>query len=165
MHESFELPSVDSLTFGCIGEPGRRVFYIQARAGQTTVTLKAEKQQVIGLAAALRVLLDDLPATGPAPVAPELEPPVEPAWAIGGIGISEFDATTQRLTLQMDELVPEDETDGGVARIGVTLPQVLALAVRGEIVVEGGRPPCPLCGNPMDPDGHSCPKTNGHLKH
>ena len=64
--------------------------------------------------------------------APELEPPVEPAWAIGGIGISEFDATTQRLTLQMDELVPEDETDGGVARIGVTLPQVLALAVRGE---------------------------------
>ena len=25
-----------------------------------------------------------------------------------------------------------------------------------------GRPICPYCGQPMDPDGHFCPKRNGH---
>jgi hypothetical protein len=29
-------------------------------------------------------------------------------------------------------------------------------------LVEQGRPPCPLCGYPLDPEGHACPRTNGH---
>ena len=164
MSESFDLPSVDAVTFGTIGEPGKRVFYVQAWAGQTVMTLKVEKQQVAGLAAALQQVLADLPPESTPVSAPGLRPPVEPAWAVGGIGISAFDETTQRLTLLFEALAAEDE-DGATAHVGVTVGQMVALVSRGEELVAGGRPNCPLCGNPMDPDGHSCPKTNGHLKH
>jgi uncharacterized repeat protein (TIGR03847 family) len=168
MSESFELPSVDAITFGTIGEPGQRVFYLQARSGPMIVTIKAEKQQVSGLSSALLALLADLP---PLPdvlsiQAPELVEPVEAAWSVGGIGLSAFEEMTQRVTVLLEELVAEDEgLEGATARFGVTMAQMRALAERGELLVAGGRPPCPLCGSPMNPDGHACPKTNGHLSH
>lgn len=164
MADSFDLPSVDAITFGTIGEPGNRTFFVQAWAGQTVMTLKAEKQQVGALAAALSEVLADLPGESSPISAPGLRPPVEPAWAIGGIGLSPLDPTTQHVTLLFEELVTEDE-EGATARAGVTVAQMIALVERGEELLAGGRPNCPLCGNPMDPNGHACPKTNGHLKH
>lgn len=165
MAESFELPSVDAITFGTIGEPGRRVFYLQAWAGRSVMTLKVEKQQVAGLVAALQQVLADLPTeTSPAP-APGLQPPVEAAWAVGGIGISTFDEGTQRVTLLLEELLAEEDEVPATAQVGVTIGQMVALIDRGEELLAGGRPNCALCGNPMDPEGHACPKTNGHLKH
>ena len=49
-----------------------------------------------------------------------------------------------------------------VGRLGLTRAQAAALVRRGWDLVRAGRPACPLCGNPMDPEGHSCPRTNGH---
>jgi uncharacterized repeat protein (TIGR03847 family) len=163
MAESFELPSVDAVTVGTVGEPGQRAFYLQARAGRTLLTLKLEKLQVAGLATAMQDLLADLPPTTQATEAPALEEPLEPMWAAGGIGLSTFDETTRRVTVLLEERVAEGE-EGASARIGLTIEQMAALVARGEELVAGGRPSCPLCGNPMDPEGHSCPKTNGHLK-
>ncbi len=165
MAESFELPSVDAITFGTIGDPGKRVFYVQAWAGRTIVTLKLEKQQVAGLGIALREVLADLPSESTPVAAPGLRPPVEAAWTVGGIGLSAFDDATQRVTLLFEELVAEEDEGGATAHVGVTVGQMVALIARGDELVAGGRPNCPLCGNPMDPDGHACPKTNGHLKH
>ncbi len=174
MAESFDLPSVDAVTFGTIGEPGQRVFYVQAWAGQTVVTLKVEKQQVASLGVALDGILADLPPEATPISAPGLQPPIEAAWVVGGIGLSHFDEATQRVTLLFEQLVARSDDDdaidddlpsGATARIGVTIGQMVALVARGEELVAGGRPNCPLCGNPMDPDGHVCPKTNGHLKH
>jgi uncharacterized repeat protein (TIGR03847 family) len=167
MAASFDLPSVDAITFGTIGEPGHRVFYVQAWSGQTLMTLKVEKQQVAGLAVALQQLLADLPPEATPISAPGLQPPVEAAWPVGAIGLSAFDEATQRVTLLFEELVAEevDEDEGATARVGITIGQMVALVTKGEELVAGGRPNCPLCGNPMDPDGHACPKTNGHLKH
>ena len=171
MAESFDLPSVDAITFGTIGEPGKRVFYVQAWAASTVVTLKVEKQQVQGLATAMQELLNDLPTETSPTSAPGLRPPVEAEWVVGGIGLSPFDEATQRVTVLFEELVrptgdgDDEGEEGASARIGVTIAQMVALVERGEELVAGGRPNCPLCGNPMDPDGHSCPKTNGHLKH
>jgi uncharacterized repeat protein (TIGR03847 family) len=166
---SFDLPSVDAITFGTVGEPGRRVFYLQAWAGATLITLKVEKQQVAGLAAAMQELLKDLPAESSPVTAPGLRPPIEAEWAVGGIGLSPFDEATQRVTMLMEEAVRvvegEEPPEGASARVGVTIAQMVALVARGEELVAGGRPNCPLCGNPMDPDGHACPKTNGHLRH
>ena len=53
-----------------------------------------------------------------------------------------------------------DEEEGYVARIYATRPQVRAMAARGAVVVTAGRPPCDLCGQPMDPAGHRCPRWN-----
>jgi uncharacterized repeat protein (TIGR03847 family) len=53
-----------------------------------------------------------------------------------------------------------EETEGYVARIYATRPQVRAMAAKGAEAVAAGRPLCPLCDQPMDPSGHRCPRWN-----
>ena len=52
--------------------------------------------------------------------------------------------------------------DSYLARLYLTLGQARAMATRGIEAVVSGRPPCPLCGGPLDPEGHVCPRLNGH---
>jgi uncharacterized repeat protein (TIGR03847 family) len=59
----------------------------------------------------------------------------------------------------------EEEEDGYLARLYLTAAQARAMAARGSEAVERGRPPCPLCGGPLDPSGHVCPRLNGHGRH
>jgi len=58
-----------------------------------------------------------------------------------------------------------DEDEGYLARLYFTAAQARAMATRGSAAVERGRPPCPLCGGPLDPSGHVCPRLNGHGRH
>lgn len=160
MSQSFELLDVDKFTVGAVGEPGQRLFVLQARAGTQVVTLKLEKVQVAALAAHLGAMLQDLPRPGHLPEDLELEEPTEPEWVIGSLGAS-YDEVLDRLLLVADEAVREGE-EQAEARFGLTREQVAALAVHGTRVVAAGRPPCPLCGYPLDQRGHDCPRTNGH---
>jgi len=164
MNESFDLPEVDRLTADAVGPPGQRVFYLQARREAELVSLKLEKQQVAALAGYLTAMLADLPAVeaGDDDIGQTmaLEEPVEPAWTVGSIGVA-YDEQTDRIVILVEELV--EEGDGGAAtRITATREQVVALARHSNEVVEAGRPPCPLCGLPLDPGGHVCPRLNGH---
>ena len=59
-----------------------------------------------------------------------------------------------------ESLDVSDDEPGYVARIYATRAQVRAMAARGVDTVAGGRPPCPLCEQPMDPAGHACPRWN-----
>ena len=160
MSGSYELLDVDKLTVGAVGEPGRRLFVLQARHAGQLVTLKLEKTQVVALSAYLTDLLERLPRPARLPEDLELEEPVEPEWVIGSLGVS-YDEALDRLVLVAEEAVPEDE-DAAEARFGVTREQMAALAARGTRLAQAGRPPCPLCGYPLDPSGHHCPRTNGH---
>jgi uncharacterized repeat protein (TIGR03847 family) len=57
------------------------------------------------------------------------------------------------------------EEEGYLARLYLTAAQARAMAACGSAAVERGRPPCPLCGGPLDPSGHVCPRLNGHGRH
>lgn len=162
MGRSYELLDVDKLTVGTIGEPGQRVFLLQARQANQVVTFKVEKGQVAALAAHLGQLLEDLPEPDRLPEDLELETPAEPEWVVGSLG-SSWDDDLDRLLLLVEEAVPEGaESEAAEARIGLTRAQMAALALRGADLVTAGRPPCPLCNYPLDPRGHQCPRTNGH---
>jgi uncharacterized repeat protein (TIGR03847 family) len=52
--------------------------------------------------------------------------------------------------------------DRGMGRLSLTRTQAAAIVRRGWDLVSAGRPTCALCGRPIDPEGHSCPRTNGH---
>jgi len=157
---ALDLGDLDRFTVGAEGPVGRRTFLVQCKSGDALVTLKAEKQQVSVLAEYLGRLLHDLDRPENLPVDLELEEPSEPHWVIGTLGVS-YDDTLDRIVLVAEELVGEDE-DGDMARFTVTRAQAAAFAVRATSLVESGRPPCPLCGGPLDPSGHLCPRTNGH---
>ena len=64
----------------------------------------------------------------------------------------------------LEEVHDEDEEAESVhvLRIALTREQAAAFAIHATRLVEAGRPPCPLCGLPLDPSGHACPRTNGH---
>jgi uncharacterized repeat protein (TIGR03847 family) len=163
MSSSFDLQNVERITVGTVGPPGQRVFYLQARQGSELVTLKVEKSQVAALCTYLGELLQDLPRPGDLPGDLDLEEPAIPEWTVGSLGIT-YSEETDRFLLVAEELVAEEETDddAGAVRFVVTREQMAALAIRGTQLVEAGRPPCPLCGYPLDPKGHTCPRTNGH---
>lgn len=168
MSASFEFSDVDMVTVGTIGEPGQRTFYLQARQATQLVTLKLEKQQVGALAQLLGELLEDLPSIErvPGDDAPALEEPVLAEWAVGTLQLA-YDSANDRVVLLAEEAETLDPAGdplpaGGMVRLAVTRAQAAALAEKGEELVAAGRPRCPLCGFPLDPEGHACPKTNGH---
>ena len=169
-----DLPEADTVTVGWVGEPGKRVFYLQAWGGGRVHSLKMEKQQVAALGAAIAELLDDVVVDDPVAL-PDVLDPGQPDWIVGTMALTSIDSQTGRAMLLLNELVrggagdPDDDADeddaaGSTARFGLTLAQLAALSIRCEEAVAGGRPPCPLCGRPMDPLGHVCPKTNGSSK-
>jgi uncharacterized repeat protein (TIGR03847 family) len=157
---ALDLGDLDRFTVGVEGPVGERTFLVQCRSRDALVTLKAEKQQVSVLAEYLGRLLHDLDRPENLPVDLELEEPTEPHWVIGTLGVS-YDDTLDRIVLVAEELVGEEE-EGDMARFTVTRAQAAAFAMRATTLVEAGRPPCPLCGGPLDPSGHQCPRTNGH---
>ena len=149
----------DGFTAGAIGPPGERVFYLQAQGNGAHTAVKLEKQQVLALAEYLDGLLHDLPAPPEVPPAPPLAQPVLEEWTVGTIGVA-YDNDRDRIVIVADELVSDDEVPGETLRVAVTRAQVRALIDKAEELMAGGRPPCRLCGAPMDPAGHACPRSN-----
>jgi len=164
----FDLPMVERFTAGTVGQPGQRVFYLQAVAGSQVVSLRLEKAQVAALAQYLAELLADLPTPedGEVPTDMELAEPVDAAWIVGQLGVV-FDESSDRMIVRADELAADEDDDTatlGMARVALTRGQVQAFVVRAAQLVASGRPSCRLCGRPIDPEGHMCIKTNGHAK-
>ena len=173
MSDPIELDPVTRITAGAVGEPGERTFYLQARDGDTLVSLLMEKQQVAMLSLHVDELLDriggapdaDDPAV-PDPSSLDLEEPVSPTFRVGQIGLG-YDEARDLVLLQCDEFVPEDDepvaaSDPAQVRFWTTRGQAYALARRGEREVAAGRPTCRMCGEPLEPEGHFCPRSNGH---
>lgn len=160
MSDGFDLSMPDRFTVGTEGPPGQRLFLLQCRQAEVLLTLKVEKQQVAVLAEYLARIVREQRRPGHLPEAMALEEPVEPAWAVGTIGVS-FDESEDRVVIVIEELVPEGE-QGAIARLSISREQAGAFAILATRLVESGRPPCPLCGSPLDPTGHECPRTNGH---
>lgn len=172
--QEFDLNPVTRLTTGAIGPPGQRVFYLQARAGDQLVTLVVEKIQVQSLAVGFEQFLvelsrqyPDLSEASPAfdPGTMELEQPVDPAFRVGQIGLG-YDQPTDRVVIVAREQLAEDSDpeQASVARLWCTRDQLRAMCQWGLEVASRGRPICGNCGEPMDPAGHFCPKSNGHKK-
>jgi uncharacterized repeat protein (TIGR03847 family) len=159
-----------------VGSPGRRTFYLQARAAAGSVSLLAEKQQVEALAEKLRELLvivdgSDTISQSTAQRDPALAmEPEEPQGRVGTIGLA-YEEDDDRVLVVVQPLRDDPEADEEADldldteegfRFVLRRDQVRAFVLHSEAVVAEGRPLCQLCGLPMDPEGHACPASNGH---
>jgi uncharacterized repeat protein (TIGR03847 family) len=168
MGASFDLGEVDRFLTGAVGEPGRRVFYLQAIRGTQVVSLKLEKQQVALLAEHLSRLLitHPLPTVGPAS-AGELVEPVLEEWVVGSLMVA-INEPAERFVIIAEEIAIEDPDEDdldqldepGEARFALTRDQIEVFVESARELVAAGRPTCRLCGGPMDPEGHACPRWN-----
>jgi len=164
-----ELNPTTFLTVGTIGPPGQRKFFLQGSRSAEVISLTLEKEQARALAVALNELLERLPEAGVAaagddPVSMDLLQPVNPLFRIGQMGLG-YDEANDRIVIHAQELLPDPEEGvPGYVRFWVNRVQVEVLATHALKVVNEGRPSCPLCGQPIDPEGHFCPPGNGHEK-
>jgi len=151
----------DRFAVGAIGEVGARVFLIQAVEGVRRLTVKVEKRQIAVLATYLTRAIETMSRPGHLP--DDLELSMSPDDGIdfvaGAMSVAIDDAAGS-VEVEIEEAGGEDATDS--ASITLTKEQAAAFAIRATQLVEAGRPPCPLCGFPLDPRGHDCPRTNGH---
>lgn len=171
-YQVYDLNPVDRIMPGAIGEPGKRVFYLQARKGQKLITVVCEKEHVAALSVATERLLLAL-AGGNADdvVEPDkdlattatLEYPLEPIFHVGQINLG-YDESSQRMVVIAYEMMEEgDESTPSVVRFWATPAQMRAFSLRGQEVVAAGRPTCMLCGEPIEAHGHFCIRKNGHV--
>ena len=173
MSPSFEQEAPDHFSAGAVGPPGQRIFYLQGRESGTVVTLKCEKEQVAALGEYLAGLLAKLPGTAPpAADAGDLIQPTEAAWAVGAIGIG-YDQARDRILVEATELQEEEEEGGpeaaeeagATARFLITRAQAAGFVAQAHVLMQSSRPLCPFCTRPIDPGGHVCPRSNGHVVH
>jgi uncharacterized repeat protein (TIGR03847 family) len=175
MSESeIDLQPVSHITTDAIGPPGKRVFYIQGWQDQRTISLIVEKIQIQSLAVGYEQFLAEIqekfPEVSDATAEYDeekmrIQPPVDPLFRVGELGLG-YDADGDMVILVAREFVVEDDElpapDSRVVRFWCTRSQVRAMCRWGIEVASRGRPTCPQCGEPMDPEGHFCPKKNGH---
>jgi uncharacterized repeat protein (TIGR03847 family) len=166
----------DRIVIGAIGEPGARSFYLQARDGRRVTSVALEKEQSAALAEKIDEILDGLmeddgnPFSIPAETPVELvdnEPldqPVEPQFRTAAISLG-WDPSTVQLVIEAYPLVERDPSDDPEAVfqeppellvVRIPVGTARAFAKRTLEIVGAGRPLCPLCGSPMDPEGHTC---------
>jgi uncharacterized repeat protein (TIGR03847 family) len=162
----------DHITADAIGAPGQRVFYLQAFQDARTITVIIEKIQLQSLSVGVEQFLAQLSEQSPelAEASAEfneehmrINPPLEPIFRAGEIGLG-YDKERDLVVLVTREiLIDGDEPeDAAVIRFWCTRSQARALARWGVDVIKRGRPLCPQCGQPIEPEGHFCPKKNGY---
>jgi uncharacterized repeat protein (TIGR03847 family) len=174
----------DRFVAGTVGQPGDRTFYLQASGAGRTVSVALEKVQVSVLAERLEELLEEVRRRGVGEVplvAPKeledtapLDAPVEEEFRVGTMGLA-WDGEAGLVVVEAlaptededeDEVEPLSEAEEGpdALRVRISAEMARAFVVRAQRVVAAGRPPCPLCALPLDPEGHICPRQNGHRR-
>jgi uncharacterized repeat protein (TIGR03847 family) len=177
MHE-FDPP--ERFVAGTVGEPGARTFFLQARSGPRLVSVALEKQQVAVLAERIDELLDEVmtatlgdamvPAVAPLGLddAEPLEQPIDEQFRAGTMTLS-WDPSISRVVIEVfplvdtadDEEQAEDVEPAEVFLVRLEAGPARAFVKRASLVIDAGRPDCPFCGTPIDPDGHLCVRANG----
>jgi uncharacterized repeat protein (TIGR03847 family) len=182
----YDLGLPDRFVTGTVGEPGDRTFFLQARRGGALVSVVLEKIQVQVLAERMALLLAEVARRGvpvPEALAPgdddtgPLDEPLVEAFRVGTMTMA-WDSDSDEIVIEAraevesdedeDEDEPgeiaDDDPDGpDLVRVRLNPTRARAFAERALRTVAAGRPPCPVCGQPLDPGGHLCPRRNGYV--
>ncbi|GAA0962919.1 DUF3090 domain-containing protein [Virgisporangium aurantiacum] len=187
-HQVYAFEPPERFVAGTVGPPGERTFFLQARGGGRLVSVALEKVQVQLLAEKLDELLAEanrrfgleLPTLAIAADNEPLDTPLDEEFRVGTLGLA-FDVDTSTVVIEAiaapegeaeaepEEAAEDDDADDEDAdadrdrlRVRLTPQETRAFIERAKRVLASGRPPCPLCGQPLDPKGHLCPRHNGY---
>ena len=183
----------DRFVAGTVGQPGERTFFLQAREGNRITSVACEKQQVSVLAEHLDKVLDEVvrrsageidvpPASAAARDVDPLDAPITEEFRVGTMTIA-WDPSIDRIVIELFSNVDseEDESEDDPAPraaeaesseinadevfvVKITASYARDFVARAQALVAAGRPPCPFCLQPLDPNGHVCPRANGYRR-
>jgi uncharacterized repeat protein (TIGR03847 family) len=182
----------DRFVAGTVGQPGERTFFLQAREGNRITSVVCEKQQVSVLAEHLDRVLDEVqrrsagrvdvpPASSTARDTDPLDAPINEEFRVGTMTIA-WDPNIDRIVIELfsNVDVEEEEQAEGISSstaeepdeieadevfvVKITASYARDFVARAQALVAAGRPSCPFCLQPIDPQGHVCPRANGYRR-
>lgn len=176
----------DRFVAGTVGQPGQRTFYLQVRERNKLSTVLCEKEQVAVLAEHLERILDELSklvddqteVPPPVAVSDDLDPldqPIDQDFRVGSMSLA-WDAGQRRIAIELFSIEPDNpglaewsgadpaEESGESVDVRISPAQARQFVARSKALVESGRPACPFCLQPINPDGHICPRANGYRR-
>jgi uncharacterized repeat protein (TIGR03847 family) len=167
----YEFTTPERFVAGTVGEPGERAFYLQIRSNARLFSVAVEKAQVQAISARLEVMVAEIRKSNPLMIIEKLpiddaplESPIDAEFQIGAMSLA-WDEESTLICVELFELEDDEEdSEGEVVEINVTVAMAGAFAARSKAVVNAGRLPCPFCGIPIDPRGHLCPRANGYRR-
>ena len=179
----------DRFVAGTVGQPGERAFFLQAREGNRMTSVACEKQQVSVLAEHLDRVLDEVlrrsagevdvpPASSKARDTDPLDAPITEEFRVGTMTIA-WDPSIDRIVIELFSNVdvaeessqdpppataeePDEIEADEVFVVKITASYARDFVARAQALVAAGRPSCPFCLQPIDPQGHICPRANGY---
>ncbi len=179
----YDFVEPDRFVVGTVGMPGERTFFLQARQQGQLTSVVVEKAQAEALAERIDQLLDEVRDRGDEEVVPEglvgpydndpLDAPIMEEFRVGAMALG-WDEANLRVVIEAHAVTEEaievpdigdDEATGpDTLRVWLEPAQARAFAQRARAVVAAGRPACPFCSQPLDPEGHVCPRANGYRR-
>jgi uncharacterized repeat protein (TIGR03847 family) len=175
-----EFDPPDRFVAGTVGPPGQRTFFLQASAGRRLASVSLEKEQVAVLADRINDLLDsyaggsggDHAASDVVDNAP-LDTPIEDEFRVNTLSLG-WDDSRHVVVIECLDRDPDDPAatedpeilaeEPRLVRVVLSPAKARAFARRAQSIVAAGRPPCPFCGGPLEPEGHICPRANGYKR-
>ena len=161
-----EFTNISKLQPEAIGEPGKRTFRISADSESSSANIWLEKEQLFQLALGIQQLLNTMPddggATRQGPTSREAPGLTNLDFKVGRLVLG-HDASNGMFLIDAQDLEDEDEGEATV-RLWANRQQMRDFAEGALRACASGRPLCPLCGRAIDPEGHECPRVNGHAK-
>lgn len=180
----FDFDAPDRFVLGTVGMPGERTFFLQARQGSMLTSVALEKSQASALADRVDQLLDEARARGHEDVIPPdvdqpvldtapLDAPIVEEFRVGAMALG-WDESSRRVVIEahaaseepteIPDIGDDDAPGPDTLRVWLSATAARGFADRARTVVAAGRPPCPFCSQPLDPDGHICPRSNGYRR-
>ena len=161
----YDLGSVSRITPEALGDPGKRTFRILLESGAASACMWLEKEQLYQLGLYLQEAVASISSDDP----PGEEAAPEPQWGGGLVNIDfkigktslAHNAANNTFLLVAHNLEEAEDSEPTVS-FSLALNQAEELAKEALRVCAAGRPLCGLCGRPIDPEGHVCPRANGH---
>ncbi|MFM7139400.1 MAG: DUF3090 family protein [Actinomycetes bacterium] len=182
MRKIFAHPNPDRFVSGTVGQPGERIFFLQAKSKNSINSVVVEKSQVAILAERIDILLDQIKTDSNDESIPtkfdqnilDLEPlenPINEEFRTGVLSLG-WNIKNKNLIIEAHaestEKVPEidsNETTGpDVLRVYLSAIQGRNFSERARRLVSAGRQPCPFCQEPLGQQGHICARANGYKR-
>ncbi len=166
----YPLGSLSSIQAKTFGEPGHRTFHLALEAGLANCVVWLEKEQLFQLGIHLQEVVQRLSSED----REGGSRPAQEAWSGGQLSLDfkagqmslEYVIETNSLELTAYEIEDPESDDtsreGSSVSFCITIDQAGDLAEEALRICAAGRPRCFLCGLPINPEGHVCPRSNGH---
>lgn len=174
MREIYEFLFPERFIAGTVGMPGERTFFLQAVDGRRNVSVSLEKNQLNVLAERIVALLKEV-KVGKAQdfqrkgrSLPILQTPFTEEFRVTALSLT-WNPQNQQLIIEAQggeesEIVENNEEGPPILRVTIGTDAALLFAIDSFALIGAGRPPCPFCGAPLDPNGHLCPRANGYRR-